>query len=81
MLRSNFKSLHGLNQTARLDYVPFLHYFSKFLLCNFKFYFSKQRMATLTFMNFAKQTRKNALIFTFKRCVKYLKGVKGNITA
>ena len=80
MLIDNFKSLHGLNQTARLYFVPFLHYFSNFLLFNFNFFLSKQRMAALTFTNFAKRTRKNALIFTFKRCVKYLKGVKGNIT-
>jgi len=80
MLRSNFKSLHGLKQTPRLDYVPFLYYFCKFLLFNFNFFFSKQRMAVFTFMNFAKRTRKKALIFTFKRCFKYLKGLKGNIT-
>ena len=42
MLRSNFKSLRGLNQTVRLDYVLFQYYFCKFVWFKFKLFFSKQ---------------------------------------
>ena len=42
MLRSNFKSLCGLNQTVRLDYVLFQYYFCKFVWFKFKLFLSKE---------------------------------------
>ena len=60
-LRSNFKSLCALNQTVRLDYVPFQYYFCKFVWFNFKLFFSKQWMPVLKFMNFSKR---NILAFS-----------------
>ena len=44
-----------MNQTVRLDDVPFQYNFCKYFSFIFNFFFSKQWRTALTFMNFAKQ--------------------------